>query len=98
MRIEPGFDLNISNTSFTPADRAGDCDVSPTPVDIFRSELNQSALPGPRYMGFGPSTIAISIDPRLLAICFAIVLIGLVIGFICFRDRGNDKGNDGNAQ
>jgi len=98
IRLAPDLDLNISNTSFTNPDRAGDYAVGPTPVDIFRTELNQSTLPGPRYMGFGPSTIGISIDPRLLAICFAIVLIGLVIWFVSFHDQGDDKGKGGNAQ
>jgi hypothetical protein len=85
-----GFDQNITNTSFTRSAAAGDYIASPTPVEVFRAELNQSTLPGPRYMGFGPSIIGLSINPRLLALGFAIFLIGLVIWFVSFRHYGQD--------
>ncbi|MDD1685411.1 hypothetical protein [Methanoregula sp.] len=62
--------------------------AEPTPITIFRAELNQSTLPGPRDMGYGPSVIGLSIDPRVLAVIFAVILIGLVLWFVCFREKG----------
>ncbi|HEX3001171.1 MAG TPA: hypothetical protein VHN82_02205 [Methanoregula sp.] len=88
-----GLDQNITNASFERA-AAGVFVASPTPVEVFRAELNQSSLPGSRYMGFGPSILGLSIDPRLLALGFAIVLIGLVIWFVCFRQSGQDNETD----
>jgi len=83
--------LNISNRSPDPVLFPAEARPSPTPVTIFRAELNQSILPGPRYMAFGPSVIEISIDPRILATAFAAVLTGLVIWFVTVRKRNREE-------
>jgi hypothetical protein len=87
----PGPDLNVTNHSFTDAEMTRNYAVTPTPITIFRAELTAETLPGPRYMAFGPSVIGLSIDPRLLAMCFAVVLVGLVIWFVVLRKRGGDE-------
>jgi len=58
---------------------------------IFRAELNQSVLPGPRYMAFGPSVIGISVNLRLLAVVFAGVFARLAARVILVmrRNRGD---------
>jgi ABC-type antimicrobial peptide transport system permease subunit len=53
------------------------------PVTIFHSEVVEPALPGPRYMAFGPSVIDISMNPIVLAAL--IVLVILVIAAWCIR-------------
>jgi hypothetical protein len=85
MLITPGPDYNTSNHSFTDGERIREYAADPTPVTIFRAELNESTLPGPRYMAFGPSTIGLSIDPRMLAMIAAVIFAGLAIGFIVVR-------------
>ena len=45
------------------------------PVTLFRAELNETSLPGPRYMAFGPSVISLSIDPLLLVILITVVAL-----------------------
>jgi hypothetical protein len=86
-----GLDVNITNQSFSGGERLPEFAEGPTPVEIFRAELNQETLPGPRYMAFGPSVIGISIDPRVLAVCFAIVLIVLVVWFVSIRNRDDER-------
>jgi hypothetical protein len=92
MRIKaPGPDLNITNHSFTNAEMTRDYAVTPTPITIFRAEVTAETLPGPRYMAFGPSVISLSIGPRLLAVCFAVVLVGLVVWFMVLRRRSREE-------
>ncbi|MFA6331526.1 MAG: hypothetical protein WCX22_01115 [Methanoregula sp.] len=80
-------DLNVTYNGSVNDLITDEYKAEPTPVTIFRAELNQSTLPGPRDMGFGPSVIDIAIDPRVLAMIFGVVLIGLVIWFVCFREK-----------
>lgn len=89
--ITQRFDLNVTNLSSIREDNVPVFTVTPTPIDLFRAELDQETLPGPRYMAFGPSAIGISIDPRVLAVCFAVALIVLVIWFVSFRNRNNER-------
>ena len=91
--VIPRPDLNISNSSLDPKNLPADIRVSPTPITIFRAELNQSELPGPRYMAFGPGVIGFTIDPRLLAIGFASVFVGLTVWFVILRkkSRGDNE-------
>ncbi len=93
---EPGMgDACITNLTFNGSRTLPEYEAGPTPVELFHTELDQAALPGPRYMAFGPSVIALSIDPRLLATCFAIALIALVIWFVSFRDHNGEQGGTG---
>ena len=49
--------------------------TAPAPITIYRFELNQTLLPGPRYMAYGPSVFSLEVDPRLLAVVIAICAI-----------------------
>lgn len=62
---------------------------TPSPVTIFKAELHETSLPGPRYMAFGPSTIEFSADPMVLFFQGIVALLGAAAaGFwIC---RKND--------
>lgn len=91
MMVSSGIDPNTTNLSLANVEGIPEFTVTPTPLNLFHAELDAETLPGPRYMGFGPSVIGISIDPRLLAVCFAVVLIALVIWFVSFRNRGDEK-------
>ncbi len=92
MRQMPGTNFNITRP-FTGADMVLGYAVTPTPVTIFRAELNETTLPGPRYMAFGPSVIGIAIDPWLLAVLFAAVFAGFVAWYVGFRKRGGGENN-----
>ena len=87
----PGPDLNVTNRSFTDAAWIRGYGVTPTPITIFRAEVTAKTLPGPRYMAFGPSVISLSVDPRLLAVCFAVVLVSLVVLFMVLRRRSREE-------
>ena len=88
MQISPGYSLNSTNHSITTDRQTGDFVAGPTPVTILRVELNQSTLPGPRDMGFGPSIIDLSIPPLLLAMIFMLILMGIVIRVIWTHKKG----------
>jgi len=92
MAIVPEPDINVTNYSFADTALTGDIAMTPTQVTIFKAELPAETLPGPRYMAFGPSTIGLSIDPRLLAAGFALVIAGIVAGFVVLRRRGGSTG------
>ena len=90
-----GMDFNVTSHPFTDAGMMQDSAVTRTPVTLFRAELNQTELPGPRYMAFDPGVIAVSIDPRLLAVIFAATLAVLVIWLLVVRKKsGGENGKD----
>lgn len=50
---------------------------SPEPVTLIHAEINDTKLPGPRYMAFGPGTINISVSPVILSALIVLVFIGI---------------------
>ena len=64
---------------------------TPSPVTIFRTELHETSLSGPRYMAFGPSTIEFSADPVALFFLGIVVLLGAAAaGFWICREKDRD--------
>jgi hypothetical protein len=94
----PGTNFNVTWHPFAGAEMVRDYAVSPTPVTIFRAELNETTLPGPRYMAFGPSIIGLAIDPRLLTVLFAAVFAGFIAWSVSFRKRGGGEDNHGKEE
>ena len=59
---------------------------TPAPVTIFQAGVQESSLPGPRYMAFGPSTIGISLHPMLFSL---LIVLGIAaLAFLVVRSRG----------
>jgi hypothetical protein len=78
----------INETALQPFNK------EPEPVTIFKTEVRETALPGPRYMAFGPSVIAISISPVVLSALVVLVFLGIAAWCIrnCIgRDENNQK-------
>lgn len=90
MLITPVPGLNITNYSMGTDGKTGDFVPGPTPITILHVELNQSTLPGPRDMGYGPSIIDLTIAPQFLAVIFIIVLIGL-LAWVLWRRKSEKK-------
>jgi flagellar basal body-associated protein FliL len=63
------------------------------PVTLFRAELNETSLPGPRYMAFGPSVISLSIDPIFLVILITLVVLSIVVWYV-IRHKRDDEGEE----
>jgi len=61
------------------------------PITLFRFELNDTHLPGPRYMAFGPSVIGLSIDPLLLAILITGMTLSIGVWYM-IRFKRYDEG------
>jgi hypothetical protein len=66
--------INRSEINETAAE---DFRKSPEPVTIFKAEVSETALPGPRYMAFGPSVIGISVSPIILSALIVLVFLGI---------------------
>lgn len=49
---------------------------TPEPVTVMHAEVSDSSLPGPRYMGFGPSSIGVSVSPVVLSALIVLVFLG----------------------
>lgn len=62
---------------------------APTPITILHLELNQTSLPGARYMAFGPSVIEIAVPPVILFI-FGIVAGGAAVAWYLLRREGRN--------
>jgi hypothetical protein len=65
--------------------------TTPAPVTIYRFELNQTSLPGPRYMAYGPSTIALAFDPLIIAFLIAIGAIITGVWYLYPRNGKDEK-------
>ena len=61
------------------------------PITLFRAEWNETSLPGPRYMAYGPSVIAVTVDPLLLVVILATVaLCGVAWHILSHRQHAGD--------
>jgi len=58
------------------------------PVTLFKAEWNETRLPGPRYMAFGPSVIAVTIDPLILVVILAILALCGIAWYILRHRHG----------
>ena len=85
--------LNANNASFWNISHPIHYQENVKPVTLFKAEWNETRLPGPRYMAFGPSVIAVTIDPLLLVIILAtIALCGIAWYILRHRQAsGDDK-------
>jgi len=61
------------------------------PITIYRAELNDTTLPGPRYMAFGPSVISVSINPLLLGILILIIALSGAVIYIIRRKKETEE-------
>ena len=68
--------------TFTPA---------PTPITLVHLVLNQTSLPGERYMAFGPSVLDISIDPVLLTLIVGGIGVAAGAWYVFGRGRKDDR-------
>ena len=85
--------LNANNASSWNISQPIQHQENVKPITLFRAEWNETRLPGPRYMAYGPSVIAITIDPLLLVVILATVALCGVAWYI-LRHRqhaGDDK-------
>ena len=81
----PSLNYTLHNGTLPNASMQGEYGTTPAPVTIYHFELDQPSLPGPRYMAYGPSMIALAIDPRLLAVLIA--LGAIIAGAWYLRQR-----------
>ena len=65
--------------------------TAPAPITIYRFELDQTSLPGPRYMAYGPSVFSFEVDPRLLAVVIAICVIFAGVWYLIPRNRDDEE-------
>jgi hypothetical protein len=63
----------------------------PEPVTLFSFGINKTALPGPRYMAFGPSVIGISISPVILSALIVLVFAGIAAWCIRISGKTRDR-------
>jgi hypothetical protein len=77
----------INETALQPFNKG------PGPFTIFKTEVSDTALPGPRYMAFGPSVIGISVSPVIVSALIVLVFLGIAAW--CIR---NSIGRDENKQ
>jgi hypothetical protein len=75
----------LPNASFQREHR-----TAPAPITIYRFELDQTSLPGPRDMAYGPSVISPEVDSRLPAVLIAICAIFAGVWYL-FPRNGEDE-------
>jgi len=97
MGQDPGHRVIITNPGIAPTNGSGINETalenyhkSPEPVTIFEAEVSETALPGPRYMAFGPSVIGISVSPVILSAVIVLVVLGIAAWCI-WRYGRNDS-------
>jgi len=68
--------------------------ANPTPVTIYRLELEETSLPGPREMAYGPRLIALALDPRLIAVLVAGCAIIAGVWYLFTRKKAEEEGGE----
>jgi hypothetical protein len=100
--LAAGPDLNITNYTFTNETIPAEYRVTREPIKL-QLELNQTTLPGPRYMAFGPSYIGVWIDPVVLVVLLIIAVFVVCLVYYIRRTRHEKPGtglddNDANKK
>lgn len=87
-------EISAINQSAINETAAEEFQKTPEPVTIFKAEVSETALPGPRYMAFGPSVIGISISPVILSALIVLVFIGIAAWCIRTCSRRENDGEE----
>ncbi len=87
----PSLNYTLHNGTLPNASFQRESETAPAPVTIYNFELGQTSLPGPRYMAYGPSTIALAIDLRIIAVLIAIGAIIIGVWYLYPRNGKDDK-------
>ena len=64
------------------------------PITVYHFELDRGSLPGPRYMAFGPSVIALAVDPWLPVLLVEAGAIAAGAWYLVPRDDTDDDEDD----
>ena len=86
--LYPSLNYSGNNGLLQTASIQQEHGTTPVPVTIYRFELDQTSLPGPRYMAYGPSTIALAFDPLIIAL---LIVIGAIITGVWYLYPRNEK-------
>lgn len=89
-RLSTSLNYSLDNGTLPNSSFQREHGTAPAPIAIYRFELDQTSLPGPRYMGYGPSVISLEVDPRLLAVVIAICAIFAGVWYLIPRN-GEDE-------
>jgi hypothetical protein len=89
--LYPSLNYTLHNGTLPNASIQQEHGTPPAPVTIYRFELNQTSLPGPRYMAYGPSTIGLAFDPLIIALLIAISAIITGVWYLYPRDGKDEK-------
>jgi hypothetical protein len=66
---------------------------TPEPITVFKAEVNETSMPGPRYMAFGPSVIELSVSPAILIAFAVLVVLGIGAWFLWAKRQQDDEDN-----
>lgn len=85
----PARDIVLVNHSALNGSSLEEFQKSPEPVSIIHAEVSETALPGPRYMAFGPATMDIAVSPVVLSALVVLVFAGIG-GWLIWKGRPED--------
>ena len=88
--LYPSLNYTLHNGTLPNSSVQREYGTASVPVTIYNFELDRTSLPGPRYMAYGPSTIALAIDPWIIVILVAIGAIITGVWYLYPRN-GDDK-------
>ena len=88
--LYPSMNYSLHNGTLPNASFQRELMGGPALITIYRFELNQTSLPGPRDMAYGPSVISLEVDLRLLAVLIAICAIFAGVWYL-FPHYGEDE-------
>jgi hypothetical protein len=89
--LYPSLNYTRHNGTLPNASFQRESETAPAPVTIYNFELGQTSLPGPRYMAYGPSTIALAFDPLNIAFLIAIGAIITGVWYLYPRNGKDEK-------
>jgi len=87
----PLLNFTLHNKTLPNASFQQEHGATPAPITVYRFELDQTSLPGPRYMAYGPSAIALAIDTWIIAILVAIGAIITGLWYLYPRNGKDEK-------
>jgi hypothetical protein len=88
--LETPLNLTAINSSLPNGTLPATFTPAPTPITLVHLVLNQTSLPGERYMAFGPSVFDISLSPILLVLLVGGIGVAGGAWYVFGRRRRDD--------
>lgn len=90
----PQLNYSLHNGTLPNASMPERFGANPAPVTIYSLELEETSMPGPREMAYGPRLIALAMDPVLIVVLVGSCAIIAGVWYLFTRKKAEEEGGE----